>query len=92
MLGAWHVANPQSLQQLKITSRKQEGAIFLHQSFTRQAEQKSTNSTGGLDWWTDIFCVKTTFVLSNETSLSCRFSDDAFSLYKPGHTILPVQT
>ena len=27
--------------------------------------------TSGLDWWTDIFMLKITFVLYNETSLSC---------------------
>ena len=43
--------------------------------------------TSGVDWWTGpvdwtggltFNVLKTTFVLSNETPLSCRFSDDAF--------------
>ena len=50
--------------------------------------------TGGLDWWAGLvdwhfFCTKITFVLSYETSLSCRFSilvfislDTLFSLFK----------
>ena len=32
----------------------------------------------GLDWWTDIFVLKSIFMLSNETSAPCRLSHDAF--------------
>ena len=38
--------------------------------------------TGGLHWWTDIFMLKITFVLYNETSLSCRFSYEEFLIRK----------
>jgi len=44
--------------------------------------------TGGLDWWTDIFMLKITFVLYNETSLSCRFNYEAFLIRK--HNFLCV--
>ena len=53
--------------------------------------------TVGLDWWTDIFCA---FVLSYETSLSCRFRHDAisfinldtpFSLFKHKVTVMLQQ-
>ena len=44
--------------------------------------------TGGLTF----FVLKTTFVLSYETSLSCSVGLDMmhFSLHEPGHTILSV--
>ena len=49
--------------------------------------------TGLVDWTGGLtfFVLKITFVLSSETSLSCiGLSCDAFSLCKPGHTILSV--
>ena len=79
--------------QLKITPRKPEGAFFnlrKHWSFRGKLNsslQSLVDWTSGLDWWTGLvdwtggltfYVLKTTFVLFNETSLSCRFSNDAF--------------